>query len=417
MAWQDRLLPASFRGVPFLWDETRREGGRRLAIFEFPYRDGGYVEDLGRRVRKFPVRAYVLGDDYMDQRDQLLAALDSGDGPGTLVHPYLGPLTVAVETYAEAESQDEGRMARFDMNFIEAGAPPSPVPVTDTQGAVADASTNLQGALELDFSTNFSLSGVTALVSQAAGALQTALAIAANPMLAIAGIASSVLGPDLGAVSGISIADVAGFATAVTTLYSDFAAAVVALFPSALVSIGTTEDSSRLGTGQVSAADPTYGLASLAAFGDTLPAIAPSTSSRAVQAANQAIFLRLAQGQALAALAIVYAGTSFASSADAETARDTITGLLDGAILAADAGGADAVTQALEALYAAVAIDLTQRGKSLPNILSLTFAAPLPAVVIAERLYADATRGPELVSRNAAPHPLFLPLTVEALSS
>jgi prophage DNA circulation protein len=38
----------------------------------------------------------------------------------------------------------------------------------------------------------------------------------------------------------------------------------------------------------------------------------------------------------------------------------------------------------------------------------------LPAVVIATRLYGDANRDAELVARNAAPHPNFMPMSIEA---
>jgi prophage DNA circulation protein len=71
MGWKDNLLPASFRGVAFFYEDTSREGGRRLANHEFPLRDENYLEDLGLRAKVHRIRGYVLGDDYFSDRDAL----------------------------------------------------------------------------------------------------------------------------------------------------------------------------------------------------------------------------------------------------------------------------------------------------------------------------------------------------------
>src|SRR5579884_3633090 len=136
MAWQSNLRPASFRGVAFLWDGHELAGGRRLAEFEFPLRDQPFLEDLGRRLRRYSLIGYVLGDDYFAQRDALLQALEQQDTAGTLVHPYLGTVQVRPLDFRLRESQAEGRLARFQMEFVEDGPLPSPVTAVDTAGAV-----------------------------------------------------------------------------------------------------------------------------------------------------------------------------------------------------------------------------------------------------------------------------------------
>lgn len=76
MSWRDQLRDGSFRGVPFKIQASRALVGRRGQVHEYPLRDKPYAEDLGRRARAFNVECFVLGADYMAQRDALIAALE-----------------------------------------------------------------------------------------------------------------------------------------------------------------------------------------------------------------------------------------------------------------------------------------------------------------------------------------------------
>ena len=120
MAWRDRLLPASFRGVRFEVQAHENAGGRRLQTHEYPGREEPHTEDLGRRVREFSVEAYIVGDDYMERRDALLDACEK-PGPGTLIHPYRGERQVACARYRLSERLSEGRMCRIALELVEAG--------------------------------------------------------------------------------------------------------------------------------------------------------------------------------------------------------------------------------------------------------------------------------------------------------
>ena len=122
MAWRDNLVPASFRGVGFQVDETEAPiAGRRVAVHEYPGRDEPFVEDLGRVTKRWTIEAFVVGDDYATVRDRLIDACDM-PGAGELVHPYLGSLQVACTACSLTERTREGRMARFSLSFVEAGA-------------------------------------------------------------------------------------------------------------------------------------------------------------------------------------------------------------------------------------------------------------------------------------------------------
>lgn len=138
MSWQDRLRPSSFRGVPFRVDEAIRGGGRRQALFEFPKRDIPYAEDMGRRARRFTVQGYIIGPDYIENRDALIEALEQ-EGPGLLVHYLYGEFQVSVDNYVISESRERGGFCRFDAQFMEAGEPPAADEPEDTQAKTKSA--------------------------------------------------------------------------------------------------------------------------------------------------------------------------------------------------------------------------------------------------------------------------------------
>ena len=190
MSWRDslrrirfgdgrELVGASFRGVPFFIDSGSQAGGRRAVVDELPGRDDPSVDDeLGRRARTFRVEGYVLGDDFMAQRDALIDALER-KGPGTLLHPlYRAPRTVVCLTYEAREALLEGRISQVSMEFAEAPLQkPSPSVVVDgpTQvGLSADAGLAAAGA---DFEAGFSTEGAP---SFSLDTLESVLIVATN---------------------------------------------------------------------------------------------------------------------------------------------------------------------------------------------------------------------------------------------
>lgn len=87
----------SFRGVPFLIEEEQGlDGGRRIVSHEYPLRDEGLTEDMGKRLRRYQVSCLVIGDDHIEQAEKLIDALEAS-GAGTLKHPYFGTLEVRVD--------------------------------------------------------------------------------------------------------------------------------------------------------------------------------------------------------------------------------------------------------------------------------------------------------------------------------
>jgi prophage DNA circulation protein len=136
--WRQLLIgqPASFRGVMFHVDSGSRGSGRRAAPHEYPKRNDGYVEDMGRKLRRFQFAGYLVYRprrpdetnpmlyDYVSQRKLLYQALEADDA-GLLIHPVFCPGTgmqVICDSFSMTESRDKGGFTQFDMVFLEAGS-------------------------------------------------------------------------------------------------------------------------------------------------------------------------------------------------------------------------------------------------------------------------------------------------------
>jgi prophage DNA circulation protein len=137
MSWRDRVSETgSFRGAVFYTRQAGTAGGRRNIVHEFPLQEMPYTEDLGRSARQYNLELYVIGPDYMDARDALINALEAV-GAGTLVHPWLGSVSVVVVDYRLTESTAQGGMATFTVSFAESGEIPKPTVAVDTASVVS----------------------------------------------------------------------------------------------------------------------------------------------------------------------------------------------------------------------------------------------------------------------------------------
>ena len=180
-----RLIGASFRGVPFFIDTGERTGGRRVVVHEFPLRADPFVEDLDRRARRFRVDGYVLGDDYLAQRDALLAALEDVAGPGELVHPYYSTKRAICDNVSVREQRAEGGIAQFSIDFVETPVQaPTPAVQVDTTSLVSTSADAAHAATRAELAAQFNPAGLPtralasaqAALTKAAGALKSKLA-------------------------------------------------------------------------------------------------------------------------------------------------------------------------------------------------------------------------------------------------
>lgn len=389
MGWREQLVQASYRGVAFFVDAHDAELGRRVQVHEFPLRDTAYAEDLGRATRRFTLQAYVLGENYMADRDDLLRAAERPGG-GQLEHPYFGQMQVVCTACRVQESTREGGLCRFQLEFVEAGD--SALVLKSERSATAvvtrrDAAlTAAQGA----FTARHQVAGQPEFVAAAA---QSQLGKALDTMRSAAGQVRAVAGK------------VAQLARAVTRAKQDLISIVYEPAAAAQAVLGNL----RLLVREV-AYGPREALALARGFYsfnlDLLPPQG-STPARRQQAANQAAMGHLVRLGAAAEAAGAAAVLDFESYQEADATRAELVAVLDG--LLEDALLADELYDPVRALRAATVRDITSRGADLARSLPYTPRTTLPALVIAHQVYGDATRDLELVARNAISHPSFVP--------
>lgn len=137
-SWRARLRPASWRGVPFQVWGGERIYGRRIHVHEYPFKDDPWPEDLGRRTRSIAVKGFLIGDD-VDAQETSFAEAAEQKGPGELIHPTRGTLTVTLIGLAVSDAWDEGRVVRLAMEFIESGERRFPASIIDGRAEVGGA--------------------------------------------------------------------------------------------------------------------------------------------------------------------------------------------------------------------------------------------------------------------------------------
>lgn len=153
MSFFDEMLPASYRGVPFVVLGTEAENGRRTALHEYPYKDVGWPEDLGRSLRRIEIVGFLIGDNVIAQRDAMIAACETA-GDGLLIHPTYGSMQVNLLTpLRSGERWDKGRYVELRFGFIEAGKKQYPASIVATGAAVQAAAAGADAAARADFIT------------------------------------------------------------------------------------------------------------------------------------------------------------------------------------------------------------------------------------------------------------------------
>lgn len=118
MSWEENLLDASFRGVPIDVADENLEAQRYTSQHGTPYKDGDCVEDLGRGARVFALRVIFNGPNYEFSLRALLNALDT-IGPGELIHPIYGSLSVVTQSWKVHHTAERPDFAEVDLQFLE----------------------------------------------------------------------------------------------------------------------------------------------------------------------------------------------------------------------------------------------------------------------------------------------------------
>ena len=116
--WEDILVDASWKGIPFRCATVREEHAHDLDERELPGREGTEVEERGRKGLVIDVRAVFVDDDYPEQLQKFIEAIDEG-GIGPFVHPVWGNIQTAARRGVVSHDAEENDSATVEVTFIE----------------------------------------------------------------------------------------------------------------------------------------------------------------------------------------------------------------------------------------------------------------------------------------------------------
>lgn len=408
MAWRDNLLPASLNGVEFLYKQVSNKLGRRTEVHEFPGRDDPFAEDLGRLARKYPISAFLIGENYASAREDLIAVLESDPGPLGLnfIHPYRGVFSVKLLGEATVvEVDDQGRFARIDFTLVESGHAFPQIQI-DTPAKIGFIAADLRGKLS---NTRFNLlAAIGAILKSIANGLNEAgravrsvngkIAGALNLVDNISGAIDAFVdsidtllstpGLIMGELTQL-INSVMGLIDTFTNLIPDFEVDIENPdFPS--ITLGALED--------------LFGFVTLA---DAIPTPTPQ-SAQEIEA--HAVITKVTKTAALAS------GTEQLAKVELDSA-DQANGIV--ANLAAkfdevlEEDFETDIQESILALKAAMVEHFTTLAQDLPALTTTRINYTEPALVMSYRLYGRGTLDIDIIKRNKIRHPTFVPAGVD----
>lgn len=383
-----RLRSASYRGVAFGVRATEDETSRRLSVDELPGRDLPVVQDWGRGQRLLTFDAFVVGADYLERAAQLVEVCAERNTPGKLSLPHFENLVVRPQRCLRRDNLELG-MASFQLSFLEVELLPAPMRRTGgLQGIDAAASSMASSGTDV----------------MAAG-LQVALV--PNQVLTAGSDEVAKVGAALQAIGTARAAVQAGseLARKATSLVRNAQAAI--LEPINLAATLKASFELVLTTGLDA-------MASLNAYRN-LESLRPQVHTTYLQNNNAGLVIGAARRCALAGWAQALSRVDWPSYEDAVLARLEFEDAMD-----AQAGDAsDAEYLAMMTLRAKVAQQVPPSSRNLPRRRRVQLARTTSSLVLAYRLHDDVTRAEEIVARNRAKHPAFLPpgVDIEVLSA
>jgi hypothetical protein len=377
VSWQDSLRQAQFRGIRFEVQQHAAELGRKGQLHEYPLRDQPYFEDLGRTPRKHQVQAFLVGPDYQIQRDRLRDALDQL-GPGTLVHPWLGNLTVVVLSARLIESTSKGGYCEFNIEFVESDAPLQPDERADTQDELVSRTSSLRQTTSAALVQSWPLADQPAWVAQ-----QTAVPLHNWLDSLVSAFQQSTELLQL----------IAQLRTDLPVLLANPAHLAEQLTPIC----------AEVGRSNTSIQD----WIELADQFDLVLSPEPQRSSAGHQAVAEARWslFTLISIQWLSLTAEAMAELTFATSTEAAEVQARLLDRIDVLVPSV----ADEVFEALQDYQVALQADINQRSLQLPRLRTLTVERPQPLLRLAQNEYQDGSQAEQMLQRNPLRHPGFVP--------
>lgn len=418
MSWTDRLQAASFRGVAFKVDGDDLQVGRRTVLHEYPGRDTPSVEDMGRETREYAISAYLIGPDFMAERDRLIEALEQV-GPGELVSPWYGRMNVVVMGKQRiSHSKQDGGMCIVSFTFVESGEDEWPSSTPLGSSLLAGRSISLLDRAQSAFASAFGLDGLPEWMSMATvehasallGDVADMLGSADGKMSAAMRLMQGDLGvlippPSTAWIFSRRLADVldAGKGSSTTarsllSLSNRTAAASqtpsarpVGVWPSAAQDKQQADQlvnrvSELVRVNLIASSAQAVALMPPPSQPTSTPARAPALDSVVVETPAEAV--------------------DMPTHDELEDTRQTVIAAID---KESERTTDDGVYRALRDLRRELVSTLRQQQQHASKLVTRTPSDTVPALVLAAEWYDDAGRADELIAKNNLSHPGFVP--------
>ncbi len=415
MTWREDIVEGEFAGIRVYWPESQREFGRRVVNRELPGADEIHSVDLGDTPDEWRIEFFVIGDDYMIDRDNLLDQLKS-KGPYTMTDPWFGEFTVELEgTVTCRQSTKRGGMATFSFTVKLAKDLAFPFGHLPSGNLKAKA-LPVKLAIETDLPKKFNLGKFK---GQVLGALGNVTIL----MSAVNGKINSVIG--FGSDFSNEIDALNSQLTTLVDTPDAMARQFQNLWDSLFQLTNTVRDNIVPfglddGGRNRSDADPisilnemmrdTQGFDAGATAVD--PKIAVSTDGKLLVQSLNAV-QDMVKAQTLAAGSESLSELVPDTETTAAEMTDTWAGYFD------DATDGDDLSydelQSLTTLRAAAIDYMVTEAQKAPQISEAIIAEDVPALVLAHRYFQDAFRDQDIIRRNSPPNPLSVRGTIKVI--
>ena len=398
---QRELRESSFRGIAFETTSAEVTFGRRVQVFEYPQRDIPFVEDLGRSARTIKFTAFVVGQDYIARMNRLIAALEE-PGSGTLIHPWLGQMTVTAKAASSVKFSTALRTASITLEFVESGEYKFPMSDTDTGNLSRQMADLVKNTAIASFAANFNLDGVQDFVTSAvSGNLAEYLSLDGIQDLAkvfdLSDAISDVISDGLTLVSGDA-----------TVLGNKIANAM------GLGGYVSSVNNWRRVCRQISRLTQSDDLnreVSTVGVSDTSSETI-SNATKQIESLIRAVLISNVVG------ASSLVGTEQDRINEAEAVRtmayEELVSVRDEVLQSIDEEMLNVIDDdlysALEQSRTAVWQDMTERAEKEARLVTFTPPTVMPALVLAYDYYGDSEREAEIVERNNIAHAGFVPV-------
>ncbi|WP_417436601.1 DNA circularization N-terminal domain-containing protein [Hoeflea sp.] len=390
------LLPGAYSGIDFHVLDTSSEPGRRVLEYLFPGVDDAAYDDFGVLPNLISIEALIIGDDYKAKAARLQRAFETA-GPATLMHPWLGPMTVMMDEPALISfSSRELRVARISARFKKV-----------LPGSRSGASLFAAGTM---------ISSIVALASLLASAVGTRV-ISATQTAAVtrsARIVSAAIGAQTSPPGAAGFLPGLRFAILKSTPgtpaeYAEWIGSAAAMF-------GVASFTPAVAPAAEAAAAQDPSPESLATISRSLAATLTSSAGNAPSDADRALLVATA-AQFLAQGTVQAGFMSFASRREALDYRASMLDAIDKLIETLEGFGGtvfQAETSALVGqardLQTAIVSDINEVIGRLPDVLVFRTAGDLDAWQLALHVAGDTPSRIEavyqdIIARNNPRHP------------